>query len=81
MGLAVLARYRALHGNRCAADGAKRSADDFARLTRAFIEPLIAAGLSDAAIADALNADGIQTRRGARWYETTVRRIRKRIGA
>jgi hypothetical protein len=76
---AVLARYRALHGNRSAADGAKRSADEVARLSKSFIEPLVACGLSDAAIADALNEDGIQTRRGARWYETTVRRIRKRL--
>jgi DNA invertase Pin-like site-specific DNA recombinase len=78
-GAAVLARYRAAHGNRCAAEGARKSADEFARQIQAFIEPLVAAGLSDAAIADALNADGIQTRRGARWYETTVRRIRKRL--
>lgn len=75
----ALAAYRAEHGNALACAGAKRGADDFARDARAFVEPLVRERMSDAAIAAALNAEGIETRRGGRWHETSVRRLRARL--
>lgn len=75
----VLADYRAAHGNAAACAGVQKRTDEFANDTRTFIEPLIARGLSDLLIANALNEAGIDTRRGKRWHETTVRRLRARL--
>jgi DNA invertase Pin-like site-specific DNA recombinase len=75
----ALKAYTAVHGNVAGCEGAKRNADEFANGIRDFVEPLVKDGLSDAAIAAALNQDGIETRRGARWHETSVRRLRDRL--
>lgn len=75
----ALCAYTAKHGNFAGCEGARSSADEFANVMRDFIEPLVKQGLSDAAIAKALNEDGIETRRGARWRETSVRRLRARL--
>jgi DNA invertase Pin-like site-specific DNA recombinase len=75
----ALTAYTAKHGNVAGCTGAKRSADEFANDARAFVAPLIQDGLPDAAIAEALNEYGIETRRGARWHETSVRRLRERL--
>ena len=89
----ALTAYTAAHGNVKGCEGAKRTADEFAGETRDFVQQLVDDGLSDAAIAEALNADGIKTRRGAmmnadgsakhpdsRWHVTSVRRLRSRLG-
>jgi Recombinase len=39
---------------------------------------LRADGLTFAAIADRLNADGVETARGGHWHDTTVRRVLNR---
>ncbi|HEY5239696.1 MAG TPA: recombinase family protein [Rhizomicrobium sp.] len=78
-GGAALARYRVENGNAPGCAGARRSANEFANDTLAFVEPLVIKGLSDSGIAAALNADGIETRRGGRWHETSVRRLRARL--
>jgi len=88
----ALVAYTAKHGNVAGCVGAKKHADEFANDTRDFIEQLVRDGLSDSAIAEALNADGIKSRRGAmqnadgtvkypdaRWHETSVRRLRARL--
>lgn len=88
----ALMAYTAKHGNVAGCEGAKKHADEFAEDTRDFVEQLVKDGLSDAAIADRLNADGIKTRFGtlqsadgspkypnARWHATSVRRIRARL--
>lgn len=78
-GDAPLVAYRAQHGNKAAREGASKHAEQFAREVADFVAPLVRNGLSDSAIASALNADGIETRRGARWHETSVRRLRARL--
>jgi len=93
VGAAPLRAYEALNGNEKAKAGSRRAADEFAQEIADFVAPLAREGLSDAAIADALNADGIKTRRGAmqnadgsakhpdsRWHVTSVRRLRSRLG-
>lgn len=80
------------NGNAPGCAGARKSADKFACDIRDFIKPYVSKGLTDAAIATALNEDGIETRRaavvdangniirrGGRWYETSVRRLRARL--
>lgn len=75
-----LARYRAMHGNLAACEGVTRAADKFAEVVRPYIAAYARQQMSDAAIAEALNADGIETRReGGRWHETSVRRLRARL--
>lgn len=79
-GIAPLAAYLALNGNKAAADGSKKGADKFAADTRPFIEPYVLQGLTDKAIAERMNADGTVTRcEGGRWHETSVRRLRARL--
>lgn len=81
-GGAALLAYKALHGNESGCIGARKQAGQFADNMRPVFEPLIEAGMSDRAIAKALNEDGIPTRReGGRWHETSVRRLRERIAA
>jgi DNA invertase Pin-like site-specific DNA recombinase len=59
-GARTLALYRATNGNGSACAGAKRSADQFAQeVVRAYVEPMVVQGLSDAAIAAALNEEGV----------------------
>jgi hypothetical protein len=74
-----LVAYRALHGNKAARNGATKHAEQFANEVADSVAPLILKGLSDAAIATALSDDGIETRRCARWHETSVRRLRARL--
>lgn len=87
-----LMAYTAKHGNVAGCEGAKKHADEFANDARDFIEQLVKDGMSDAAIAETLNADGIKTRWGtmqnadgspkypnARWHVTSVRRLRARL--
>ncbi|MGH6887632.1 MAG: recombinase family protein [Rhizomicrobium sp.] len=78
-GARALALYRAENGNKAGCAGARRSAAEFANDARAFVEPFVIKGLSDAAIAEALNGDGIRTPRDGRWHETSVRRLRDRL--
>jgi len=75
----ALMAYTAQHGNMKGCEGATKHADEFARDMHDFVEPLVKQGLSDAAIAAALNDDGIETRRGGRWHVTSVRRLRARL--
>lgn len=92
-GARALKRYRVKHGNAPGCAGARKGADEFACDIRDFIKPYIINGMTDTAIAEALNDDGIETRRGAlqnadgspkypnaRWHETSVRRLRARLG-
>lgn len=79
-GAAPLVAHIAMYGNGAAVDGAIRSADKFAADVRDFIEPLVQ-GMTDKEIAVELNNSGIETRRlGGRWHETSVRRLRDRLG-
>jgi len=81
-GIAPLAAYGALYGNVKAIEGAKAKAQGFANNLSPFVKPYIAAGMSDAAIAEQLNADGVETRReGGRWHRGTVARLRARLVA
>ncbi|MGH7175708.1 MAG: recombinase family protein [Minisyncoccia bacterium] len=80
LGIAPLAAYGALHGNVKAIEGAKAKAQEFACNLAAFVSPYITSGMSDAAIAEQLNADGVETRReGGRWHRGTVARLRARL--
>jgi hypothetical protein len=74
-----LLAYRAIHGNVPGCMGAKKHADQFAQDMGDFVKPYIARGLTNAAIASALNETGIETRQGARWHDMTVRRLRARL--
>lgn len=91
-GAAPLVAYVKRYGNSAAQRGAKLKADVFANDLRDFVKHLVQGGLTDAAIAEAMNADGIKSRRGAmanadntpkypdaRWHETSVRRLRSRL--
>jgi DNA invertase Pin-like site-specific DNA recombinase len=79
-GAAPLIAHVAQFGNVAAIAGAEKKADEFALDTKAFIEPFVSQGLTNKAIAERLNADGIETRRkGGRWHETSVRRLRERL--
>ena|ERR1700731_2050700 len=81
-GAAPLLAYIAANGNAAAAAGARSKADEFARDLADFVAPMIRKGMSNADIADALNADGIAPRReGARWHRGTVARLRARLAA
>jgi hypothetical protein len=65
---------------RAGCEGATRAADEFANNLRSYIVAMIGKGLSNAKIADALNAKGVPTRReGAKWYETSVKNLRVRL--
>lgn len=78
-GAAPLRAYAALNGNRAATEGATRAADEFAADVGPYVAAMIGKRMSDVAIAGALNAEGIETRRGARWHEMSVRRLRARL--
>jgi DNA invertase Pin-like site-specific DNA recombinase len=79
-GAAPLVAHIAMYGNVAAVAGAERTAKAFADETKAFIEPYILKGITDKDIAKKLNDDGIATRRkGGKWHETSVRRIRARV--
>lgn len=78
-GARALLAYQALNGNEPGCLGARKHADEFARDMVDFIRPYIAKGLTNAAIASALNESGIETRQGARWHDMTVRRLRARL--
>ena len=61
------------------AAGNAGKADDFAKNIVPVIKAVRASGASSlAAVADSLNARGIKTARGGRWYATTVRNIEAR---
>jgi DNA invertase Pin-like site-specific DNA recombinase len=76
----ALLDYKAVHGNKSGCIGARKHASQFAEQMRPVFEPLIEEKKSDAAIAKALNDDGVPTRReGGRWHETSVRRLRERL--
>ena len=75
----ALKRYIAEHGNDAGIEGAKRQADEFVRETRDFIAPLVKQDMTDKEIAAALNEQGIKSRRGGSWHETSVRRFRLRM--
>lgn len=67
---------------RLGTDAAKRAADEFARTLAPIVCPMRQAGLSLRAIADALQAKGIQTaRRGSTWTPTAVRNVLARLPA
>lgn len=78
----ALLEYKAKYGNESGCIGARKMAAQFADQMHPLFEPLIEAGLSDSAIAKALNNDGVPTRRDlGQWHETSVRRLRVRIAA
>jgi DNA invertase Pin-like site-specific DNA recombinase len=79
-GAGPLVDHIAQYGNFAAVAGAERKADEFASDTKAFLEPYVLQRLTNKVIAERLNADGIETRRkGGRWHETSVRRLRERL--
>lgn len=78
-GARPLLAYQSQHGNAAGCAGARKHADEFARDMGDFIKPYIGKGLTNAAIATALNDSGIETRHGARWHDMTVRRLRARL--
>lgn len=57
----------------------RAKADAFAEKRRGVVEPLLAAGLSFAKIADALTARGVKTARGGSWSAMAVSRLVKRL--
>jgi DNA invertase Pin-like site-specific DNA recombinase len=80
LGAKVFEAYRAEFGNKAAREGASRAADEFANNLRSYLVAMIGQGVSNAKIADALNAKGVPTRReGAKWYETSVKNLRARL--
>jgi DNA invertase Pin-like site-specific DNA recombinase len=80
LGAKTFEAYRAEFGNKAACEGSKRAADEFAANLRPYIAAMIAKQMSNAAIADTLNAKAVPTRReGARWYETSVKNLRTRL--
>jgi len=59
-----------------ACDGNRKGADEFAGDIYPIIQEIRSAGLTSfTAIAQALNARGIKTRRGRSWHPTTVKRL------
>lgn len=80
-GVAPLIPHR-LAGSLKGGAASKERADEQAELRRDLIQGLIDAGLSNGAIAAALNERGIKTtsKRGGKWQATTVIRLRKRLG-
>lgn len=58
----------------------KATADKFAADLKPIVSNMIAAGLSRADIAAALNRRQIPTARGGRWHVTTVQNLVKRLG-
>jgi DNA invertase Pin-like site-specific DNA recombinase len=78
-GARALKRYIRRHGNSAGCEGAARAADEFAANLRSIIAAMAAQSMSNAKIADALNAKSVPTRReGAKWYETSVKNLRTR---
>jgi hypothetical protein len=70
---ALADRYKA---NRRTDAVTRRLADERAANTLPIVRALQASGISTLqGVADALNARGIPTARGARWYPTTVRNL------
>ena len=57
----------------------KQDADDFAEKCRALILPKHDAGETLQKIADDLNSWGVKTRRGGKWYPTTVKNLIDRL--
>ena len=81
-GAAPLVAHIKMYGNVAAVAGARKKADEFAFDMKTFIDPYVDQGMSDGAIAEQLNAEGIETRRkGGQWHETSVRRLRMRLAA
>lgn len=86
LGGSVFERYRAADkaaggaGNTAATEGAIRTADEFACNLRPYLIAMCHDGMTNAQIAKALNEKGVPTRReGARWYETSVKNLRRRL--
>ena len=63
---------------RCHAKISKQ-ADSFAERNRRLILPMIKAGRTLQDIADDLNSWGVRTRRGGKWYPTTVKNLVDRL--
>jgi DNA invertase Pin-like site-specific DNA recombinase len=75
----ALVEYKKIHSNEPGCIGASKKAAEFAEEKRPLFEQF-AEGMSDAAMATALNQRGVPTRReGGKWHETSVRRLRKRL--
>lgn len=73
---------RAGHGNAAGIEAAKRKADTHASRLRAVVGRLRGEGhQSLGALANALNAEGMVTPRGARWHASSVRNLLARIDA
>lgn len=67
-------------GNTAATKGAAQAADQFAANLRPKIATMVDDGKTNAQIAAALNEQGVPTRReSAKWYETSVKNLRKRL--
>lgn len=75
----ALCAYIAKHGNVKGCEGARKHADEFADSIRDVIAPMIEDGMTEAAIVESLNAEGIEARRGGRWHVTSLRNLCKRL--
>lgn len=78
-GAAPLLAHHLIHGNFKAIEAAKRKASSFAQDLEMYVQGYVLQGLSNAAIAEALNNDGFATSRNAKFHETTIRRLRARL--
>ncbi|HXQ49826.1 MAG TPA: recombinase family protein [Stellaceae bacterium] len=80
-GAAALRRYQEEHGIGARLDGIQRAADDFASDLRFAADALIAKGVTTlAGIAAGLNEQSFPSRRGGRWYASSVALLVKRLG-
>lgn len=57
----------------------KLAADEFAKSLEPIVQPMIDSGLKLTEMATRLNASGIETANGGRWYPTTVKNLRDRL--
>lgn len=80
-GASPLTAYLKANGNSAAIQGKRRAANDRAEAWRSTIEAMLAEGLGNSKIAEALNARGEPSVTGnGQWTATAVRRLRQRLG-
>ena len=79
--LAPLVKYIRENGTGKALGGIQRAANDRAEVWRSVVGAMVADGLSNPAIAEALNATGEKSVRGGVWTSRGVGRVRARLAA
>jgi DNA invertase Pin-like site-specific DNA recombinase len=79
-GASPLTGYLREHGNVAGVAGKIRAANERAESYRGILAAMIADGLGNSAIADAMNERGEASVGGGQWTATAVRRIRARLG-